>query len=142
MRIKKVFSTNFDEQAVHVPLLVIRLLAGGFMLTHGIPKLMRLFSGDEIRFADPYGLGAFISFVLVIFAEFFCSIFTILGLGTRLAAVPIMITMLTAAFYAHADDPFGTKEKPLVFFIVFFTLFVFGSGRYSVDQLIFKKLSP
>ena len=68
----------------------------GLMLTHGIPKLQRLLSGEEIKFADPYGLGPEVSFVLVIFAEFLCSILVALGLATRLAVIPLMITMATA----------------------------------------------
>jgi len=31
----------------------------------------------------------------------------ILGLGTRLAAIPPLITMLVAAFWAHAADGWG-----------------------------------
>ena len=50
-----------------------------------------------------------------------------------------MITMLVAAFYAHANDPFGTKEKPLLFALVYFGLFVFGSGKYSVDYYLSAK---
>jgi putative oxidoreductase len=56
------------------------------------------------------------------------------GFATRLAVIPLMITMLTAALYAHADDPFSTKEKPLLFFVVFAFLLVLGSGKYSVDR--------
>jgi putative oxidoreductase len=60
----------------------------------------------------------------------------IIGLATRLAVIPIMITMATAVIFAHATDPFGTKEKPLLFLLIFALLFVFGSGRYSVDRII------
>lgn len=131
---KKVYNTSLPDKSGHMALLIFRILAGGFMLTHGVPKLQRLFSGEEIKFADPYGLGPEISFVLVIFAEFLCSILVIMGLLTRLAVIPIMITMATAVIFAHANDPFGVKEKPLLFLIIFGLLFVFGSGRYSVDR--------
>jgi putative oxidoreductase len=47
-----------------------------------------------------------------------------------------MITMATAVIFAHANDPFGTKEKPLLFLLIFALLFVLGSGRYSVDRVI------
>src|SRR5690606_18239004 len=41
----------------HIGLLLLRVVAGGFMLwRHGIPKIGRLFS-DPIEFADPIGLG-------------------------------------------------------------------------------------
>lgn len=136
---KRLLSTHFNETYSHLALLVTRVLTGGFMLTHGIPKLMRLFSDAEIKFADPFGLGAVASLILAVFAEFFCSVLIILGLGTRLATVPLIITMLVAAFYAHASDPFGTKEKPLLFVILFILFLTFGSGKYSVDQLINKK---
>ena len=136
---KKIFNTALPENYVHVFLLIFRITVGIFMLTHGIPKLLKLTSGVEIQFADPYGLGPAFSLVLVVFAEFFCSILVILGLGTRLAVIPLMITMMTAAFYAHADDPFATKEKPLLFLIIFALLFVFGSGHYSIDRILSKQ---
>ena len=108
------------------------------MLVHGIPKLNKLTSGGEIKFADPFGFGPQISLGLAVFAEVICSIFIILGLGTRLAAIPLIITMAVAAFYAHANDPFATKEKPILFLIIFVMLMVFGSGRYSIDRLMTK----
>jgi putative oxidoreductase len=109
------------------------------MLTHGLPKLGRLTSGNEIKFADPFGLGPALSLVLVVFAEVICTILIMLGLGTRLATIPLIAAMSVAAFHAHANDPFGTKEKPLLFVLVYIMLLVFGSGKFSVDRLISKK---
>jgi putative oxidoreductase len=109
------------------------------MLTHGLPKLNRLTSSEEIKFADPFGFGPAISLGLVVFAEVICSILIILGLGTRLASLPLIIAMGVAAFHAHANDPFSTKEKPLLFLLIFIVLFVFGSGKYSVDRLLNRK---
>jgi putative oxidoreductase len=133
---KKIFNTDLPHTNGHVALLIFRVLVAIFMLTHGIPKLQKLLSGDEIQFANPYGLGVTTSFVLVIFAEFFCSVLVIPGLATRLAVIPLMITMATAVIFAHADDPFGVKEKPLLFLLCFGLLAVFGSGRYSVDRAL------
>jgi putative oxidoreductase len=135
---KKIISTSLPVNNGHVALLFFRVIAASFMLTHGLPKLQKLLSGAEIKFADPYGLGVATSFVLVIFAEFFCSLLVIIGLATRLAVIPLMITMATAVIFAHANDPFGTKEKPLLFLLIFALLLVFGSGRYSVDRIIEK----
>ena len=115
-------------------LLLLRLGSGGLILTHGIPKLQRLFGGAEIKFADPFGLGPVISLGLATFAEVICAILMIIGFKTRLAVVPLIITMLTAAFYAHWDDPFGRKELPLLFCIVFVSLLLTGGGAYSLDK--------
>lgn len=120
-------------------LLLVRLLSGGMMLTHGLPKFDRLFGEGPVKFADPFGLGPEISLALVIFAEVACSIFVMIGFKTRWATIPLMTTMLVAAFYAHADDPFGDKELPLLFFTVFLSILISGPGSFSVDQWREKK---
>jgi putative oxidoreductase len=134
-----VFSTAISETYSNLCLLVVRVSVSAFMLTHGLPKLGRLTSGDEIKFADPFGLGPVVSLVLVVFAEVVCSVLIMLGLGTRLAAIPLVVAMSIAAFHAHANDPFGTKEKPLLFVLVYIMLLIFGSGKFSIDRLISKK---
>ena len=136
---KKIFNTNLPPASAHVALLIFRVLVAILMLTHGVPKLQKLLSGDEIQFVDPYGFGVTTSFLLVNFSEFLCSLLVILGFATRLAAIPPMITMATAVIFAHADDPFGVKEKPLLFLLCFGLLAVFGSGRYSVDRVLEKR---
>ena len=114
--------------------LILRLGLGGFMLTHGWPKLEKLISTGEFKFGDPIGLGPEVSLIATIFAEFVCSVLIILGFKTKLAAVPLMITMLVAAFVVHADDPFGRKEKALLFLVGFLVVFLLGPGKYSLDQ--------
>ena len=117
-------------------LLAVRLLAGGMMLTHGIPKIDRLFGEGPVKFADPFGLGPEISLVLVIFAEVACSLLVMVGLKTRLATIPLLITMLVAAFYIHGADPFGEKELPLLLCTLFVSLLVSGPGNYTINRWI------
>lgn len=114
-------------------LLIIRLGAGGMILTHGYPKLMRLIGDEPIKFMDLLGLGPVVSLSLAVFAEFVCAILIMIGFKTRLAAIPLMITMLTAALVAHAADPFGRKELPLLYFLVFMGILIFGAGKFSID---------
>lgn len=108
------------------------------MLTHGIPKLQRILSG-EMKFGDPLGLGPEVSLVLAVFAEFFCSVFILLGLGTRLATIPLIVTMGVAAFIVHGDDPFNRKEMALLYLVAFLVLLLSGGGNYSLDRLIHRK---
>lgn len=114
-------------------LLAVRLLAGGMMLTHGIPKINRFFGEGPVKFADPFGLGPEISLVLVIFAEVVCSILVMVGVKTRWTTIPLLVTMLMAAFYAHGSDPFSDKELSLTFFTLFLSILISGAGSYSVD---------
>ncbi len=106
------------------------------MISHGWPKLNKLLAGGEIQFGDPLGLGPILSLILVVFAEFFCSIFIGIGLGTRLAAIPLAFTMFVAAFISHGGDPFRQKEMALLYILIYLTLLVVGSRKYSIDYLL------
>ena len=135
---KKFFSTAINLSFLHLWLLILRVGVSGLMLTHGYPKLLRLLDGN-MQFGDPLGIGAGVSFVLAVFAEAICSVLIILGLGTRLASIPLIITMATAAFIVHANDPFGKQEVPILYLLIYVTLLIVGAGKYSLDQGIGKK---
>ncbi len=115
-------------------LLLLRLAGSGLLLTHGLPKLMSYFGEDPIQFGNPIGIGSGPSHFLVMFAEVFCAFLVLIGLKTRWAAIPVIIAMLVAAFIAHAADPIGTREKPLLFAAIFISIFLMGPGRYSFDR--------
>lgn len=114
--------------------LILRIGFGGFMLTHGIPKMMKLFAGGEIQFADPIGLGPTASLVLTVFAEVVCAAMILVGFKTKWATFPLMITMLVAAFVVHAADPFGKKEFALLYAVGYLAIGLFGAGKYSIDK--------
>jgi len=128
-----------NRSLLDLTLLFIRIAVAAFMLTHGYPKLLKLFAVGEIQFADPFGLGMASSLGLAVFAEFFCSILVGLGVGTRLATIPLIINMSVAAFIAHGADPFGKKELALLYLVIYIFLLVTGSGKFSVDYLISRK---
>jgi putative oxidoreductase len=113
--------------------LILRLGFGGFMLTHGWPKMMKLFAGGEIQWADPIGLGPTISLILAVFAEVICAILLIVGYKSKWATIPLIITMLVAAFIVHADDPWGKKEFALLYALGYLAIAFLGSGKYSLD---------
>jgi len=118
--------------------LILRLIGGGFMLTHGIPKLMKLLSGD-MAFANPLGIGESASLVLTVFAEFICALLILIGYKSKWASIPLMITMLVAAFIVHGGDPWKKKEMALLYFAIYMGIFFLGSGKYSVENLLKKK---
>lgn len=135
----KLIAVPQNSNAVHAALLVARVGITALMLTHGLPKLMMLFSGAPVQFPGVWGLSATVSLSLTVFAEVFCSLFIVLGLGTRLAALPISITMLVAIFMIHAADPFSTKELAVLYLLVYVVLLIGGSGKYSLDYLLQSK---
>jgi putative oxidoreductase len=141
---------RIDALFPSIGLLILRLGAGGYLLSHGIGKLRMLLAGDFNTFGNPIGIGSMPSLVLVTFAEFLCSLLVIFGLWTRLAAIPVVISMSVAAFVAHAKDPWSSetaamaffggqsktwfsKEPALIFLIIFLALAFTGAGALSLD---------
>jgi putative oxidoreductase len=129
------FATSPNAPSLHVGLLLLRIGVACLMLTHGLPKLQKVLSGD-FAFGDPLGLGSGVSLTLAALAEVGGSLLILAGAATRLAVLPLIVTMLVAAFVAHADDPFGKKELPLLYLCIYTLLLLAGAGKYSVDGLL------
>ena len=122
-------------------LLIARVVIAVLMLVHVLPKLAILFSGDPVTFPAVMGMSPEISLLLAVFAEVICSVLILIGLGTRLAVIPLIITMLVAVLYIHMDDPFNSKEMGIHYLLVYVLLFITGSGKYSADNLLLAKVS-
>jgi putative oxidoreductase len=117
-------------------LLFLRVTAGGLMLFgHGLGKLMS-YSGMVGTFPDPLGMGSRLTLIVAIFAEVLCAFLVMIGLSTRLATLPVIGTLVTAAFIVHAADPWAKQEFALVYAIPFMALFFTGPGKISVDGLL------
>lgn len=85
-------------------LLALRLYAGGTMcLMHGWGKLTS-FPDKADSFPDPFGFGSPVSLGLAVFAEVVCAALVVAGAFTRLAVVPLIVTMAVAGFVIHGAD--------------------------------------
>jgi len=137
MLLKKIFTTkSVSGSLASIGLLILRVAVCAMMLTHGLAKLSN-FSTMSQNF-DPIGMGGILSLSLVIFAEVFCSIAVILGLFTRLAAIPLITAMCVATFIAHAGQAFATKELALLYLTFYVVILLIGPGRFSIDRLLWK----
>lgn len=134
---KKLFSTSYTAGAFNAGMLVLRLGMGGLMMKHGYDKLVH-FSQYKPQFMNFLGLGQGTSLALVIFAEFFCALFILLGLFTRLATIPVIITMCMALFKAHNSDFLGEGEMATLFLSGYLALLFVGPGKISVDGMMGK----
>lgn len=117
-------------------LLVLRVAFGLMMMVHGWAKFSG-FAEMSAGFPDPLGVGPAVSLSLAIFAELVCSFLLLLGALSRLALIPLMVTMLVAIFVAHGNDPWQKKELAVAYLAVYAVLMLTGPGRYSVDQKLF-----
>lgn len=134
---KKIFSVENNSRTFDAVLLILRISVAVLMLTHGIPKLTNLLS-DNPQFVGVLGMSPETSLALAVFAEVVCSMLILVGFGTRLATIPLIITMLIAVFMIHAEDPFAKQEMGLHYLVAYIVLLIAGSGQYSVDAIITK----
>jgi putative oxidoreductase len=136
---KKVSFYNFPGN------IIIRLLAGLVFLSEGIQKLLFPVADGAGRFAKigiphPQFLGPFTGTT-----EIICGTLLIIGLLTRLAAVPLLIVILTAiyttkipifmdkGFWAAAHE--GRADFSMLMCLIF--LLIYGAGKYSADSKLF-----
>ena len=134
---RKLLSTKYSAGAFSAAMLILRLGLGIFMMHHGYQKLIH-FGDMQAKFMNFMGIGSSASLALLIFAEFFCSLFLILGLFTRLAAIPLIIATCVMVFKAHNGDVFGDGETAALYLTGYLVLLFVGPGRVSVDSMIGK----
>ena len=129
---KKLLSTNYSELAFNVGILLTRIVFGFYMMMSGYDKLAH-FAEKKAAFMNFLSLGSTTSLILVVFAEFFCALFVMIGLFTRLSAITIVICMSVALFKAHGGDILNTGSHATMFLTVFMMILMVGPGKFSVD---------
>ena len=134
---KKLLSVRYSAGAFNTALFLLRLISGVLMINHGYSKLVN-FSEYQGKFMNFMGLGTTVSLSLTVFAEFFCAIFVVLGLFTRLACIPLIIAMAVALFKAHNSEIFGDGEMAVLYLGAYLTIMLVGPGRISIDGMIGK----
>ena len=137
---KILFSNKPFKSSVDFASLILRIGFGCLiMFNHG---WMKLSSFDQMngKFMEFMGLSSSTSLTMAIFAEFFCAFLLIMGLFSRLATIPLIITMIIALKVKNFQI-FGANnnELALLFLIGFISIFLLGSGKYSLDGMIYKK---
>jgi putative oxidoreductase len=135
--------TNTDISATTI---LIRLMVGAVFVSEGIQKFLfpdKLGSGRfaKIGLPNPEFLGPFVGTF-----EIACGALVLIGLFTRLAAIPLIIIMLIAIATTKADvlatDGFwemihGSRTDWAMLLGGIFLL-IKGGGRWSVDQTLVK----
>ena len=137
---KKLTSTYYSSGAFNSATLVLRLFFGILMMYHGYEKLVN-FETARSHMPEFLGMSKSIVIILVIFAEFFCALFVVLGLFTRLSTIPIIILLcviLIKKYYVVTGSSQLTSnhlENVRLFLGGYLTILIIGPGKISVDSL-------
>jgi putative oxidoreductase len=135
---KKLLSVKYNATSFNISFLLLRLLMGVTLaVNHGYPKLIH-YAEKKDSFVNLWGLGSNTTLALVVFAEFFCSVFIVLGLFTRFTVLPLILTMGYAFIVSHNGMLFDDGEHAALYLSGFTAILLCGPGRVSVDGLINK----
>jgi putative oxidoreductase len=126
-----------------VLLLAIRLIWGWRFFESGLGKLKNL--GEVAEYFGTLGIPfPMVNATVAAVVECGGGALLLIGLATRLASVPLIITMIVAYLTADkeaVDAIFSDPDKflgatPFLFLFASLILLVFGPGVFSVDYLI------
>lgn len=94
-------------------------------------ELTGFLSSIEFPFPVPAG---YLSKVI----EFFGGILLAAGLFTRIITIPLMIVM-AGVVYTMAGGNIFNGNLPFLFLLLFFTFFLVGPGKWSLDYALFDR---
>lgn len=130
------------ERARQIAFFLLRIVAGLLFLQAGGMKIFDWFGGIPIQYGGHPALFSQTWFGGVL--EFYGGLAILLGLVTRPVAFILSGEMAVAYFQFHQPNgfwPIQNHGEPAVLFCFIFLLFaVYGSGEWSVDELIRRKM--
>lgn len=134
--------TSFISDRQHEVLLLIRVILGVIFIQTGIGKLM-YFQDTTAFFAALHIPFPALNAGLASATELIGGLCFVLGLGTRLFALPLAFVMVIAIVTAKLGDVTTLSDfirlqelDYLVFFVLFSTT---GAGKWSLDAVLGKK---
>jgi putative oxidoreductase len=114
---------------------IMRFVVGLMFACHGLDKIFGTFTPKAEALPTLMVVGGWLEIV--------CGFLVAFGLLTRLAAFVVSGEMAVAFFMMHAPKgliPYVNKgELAVVYCVVFFYIFLSGSGRWSIDAIFCRK---
>ena len=140
---------NAFPKSTDAALFVIRTMLAVVFIFHGAQKLFGVFDGPGIAgmagFNESLGIPLpTLSAYMAGSAEFFGGIVLLLGTGTRVAAIPMIFTMLVASFMANSgfDIQKGGMEYSLTLAAILLALAIGGPGEWTIAKMFVKDRRP
>ena len=134
-----------SKTATNIALLALRIMMASIFVFHGGQKLFGWFGGYGLAATGQYMESIGIPFgtvnaFLAGSTEFFGGLLLLAGVLVRYVSVPMVFTMLVAAFVGHSgfDIQQGGMEYPLTLAVVLASLGLQGPGEWTIARIFAK----
>ena len=111
----------------------------GWGKVHDIPKVTTFF--EQLGIPAP-GLNA----VVVAYSELICGSLLVVGLASRLATVPLAVSMVVAIITAKRSELHGLFDlvgfDEFTYLCVLIVIAILGPGAVSLDRYVARRLDP
>ena len=142
--IKRMFLYSAGLTFTNMARLFMRLFTGVMFMQFGIRQIAQ-FNELALSFPSVFGMGAEVSLLVMILIEIICSTLIILGLFTRFAIIPPMVSMVIAECVLIQELMAQTNVTcqssqiiflPIMFLGIFLFMMLAGPGKISLDYII------
>ena len=142
--IKRMFLYSAGLTFTNMARLFMRLFTGVMFMQFGIRQIAQ-FNELALSFPSVFGMGAEVSLLVMILIEIICSTLIILGLFTRFAIIPPMVSMVIAEcvliqeLMVQTNVTFQSSQiifLPIMFIGIFLFMMLAGPGKISLDYII------
>ncbi|TRW25930.1 DoxX family protein [Flavobacterium zepuense] len=115
-------------------------IASELIYVHGLKKIGIGVAQPEV-IPNPIGLPDALNNFVAIAANVYLPFLIIIGLFTRVAALPALAVTATGYFLMHFNDDPMVRDMPFMYATSLLLIVLLGGGRYSLDNLIYNKLN-
>jgi len=138
----KLIKSNLKVPLFNFGILFFRVaIASELIVVHGLKKIGIGVTSPEV-IPNPIGLPDALNNFVAIAANVYLPFLIIIGLFTRLAALPALAVTATGYFLMHFNDDPMVRDIPFMYAVSLLLIVILGGGKYSADYLLIKKLKP
>lgn len=133
-------SSDLKNPLYNFAILLFRIgIAAQLIIVHGLKKIGIGVTSAEV-IPNPLNFPETLNNIIAITANTYLPFFVIIGLCTRLAAIPALCVTMTGYFIVHANDPLSVSDIPYMYSISLLFIVITGGGKFSLDHYISERI--
>jgi putative oxidoreductase len=121
-----------NERSQAIALLMLRVAGLTALYTFHVWHKLTDLPREWLSFPDPLGIGHGASLTLALAAEAGCSLLVALGVFTRLACLPIVVTMLMVLLLRARGFADADVESALLYAVLYGSIALLGPGPWTL----------